>query len=183
MPAGRLLPRAATLLAAASMLLLVTTSATAAGPDDRAPYVTDTTTKGLSPAETAIAGDSSFSGHSDQHGENTGHLPGSSENVELVGQLEPTDEFGDIVPGQIADISVYKDFAYLNSWSEETCTKGGTYVVDIRNPRKPREVDFIPALSGNYHGEGAHVISVDTKSLKGDQLAVNNEFCTDSPEE
>jgi hypothetical protein len=116
-----------------------------------------------------------------QHGPESGHLPPSSANVNLIGELEPTDEFGPIVEGQIADLSVYKDYAYLNSWSEPTCTKGGVYVVDIRNPRKPKELDFIPALPGNYHGEGAHVISVDTKSFKGDLLAVNNEFCTDTP--
>jgi hypothetical protein len=116
-----------------------------------------------------------------QHGGDEGHLEPSSENVELVGKLEPDDEFGPIVEGQIADLAVYKDYAYLNSWSEESCTKGGVYVVDIRNPKKPVEVDFIPALSGNYHGEGAHVISVATKSFTGDLLAVNNEFCTDTP--
>ena len=68
-------------------------------------------------------GDSTSAGM--QHGQPGGHLPGSSANVELIGELEPTDEFGAIVPGQIADLAVYKDFAYLNSWNEETCTKGG----------------------------------------------------------
>jgi hypothetical protein len=162
MPARRLLPL---LLLAAAAIMLVAAGGAAAGP--------------RTPAEKALTGDSTFSGH--QHGENTGHLPGSSQNVELVGELEPTDEFGDIVPGQIADLAVYKDFAYLNSWEEPTCTKGGTYVVDIRNPRKPKEVDFIPALPGTYHGEGAQVISVNTKAFTGDLLAVNNEFCTDAP--
>ena len=39
----------------------------------------------------------------------------------------------------------------------------------------------MPALQGSYHGEGAHVISVDTKTFSGDLLAVNNEHgtCTD----
>jgi hypothetical protein len=163
MPVRRLLA----LLIAAPSIMLVFAAAAAAGP--------------RTPAEDAIGGDSTFAGGGHQHGDNSGHLPGSAENVELVGELEPTDEFGDIVPGQIADLAVFKDFAYLNSWSEETCTKGGTYVVDIRNPRRPREVDFIPALSGNYHGEGAHVISVNTKAFSGDLLAVNNEFCTNTP--
>ena len=116
-----------------------------------------------------------------QHGGEHGHLPGSSKNVELVGKLELTGQFGDVVPGQIADLAVYKDFAYLNSWAEETCTRGGTFVADIRNPASPTEVAFIPALPGSYHGEGAHVITVNTKSFKGDLLAVNNEFCTADP--
>jgi hypothetical protein len=55
------------------------------------------------------------------------------------------------------------------------------YVVDIANPAAPRQIGFIPALTGNYHGEGAHVISVDTDDFKGDVLAVNNEFCVDNP--
>ncbi len=36
----------------------------------------------------------------------------------------------------------------------------------------------MPALPGNYHGEGAHVISVNTKTFSGDILAVNNEHAT-----
>ena len=116
-----------------------------------------------------------------QHGMPEGHLPGSSANVRLIGELEPTDEFGPIAEGQIADLAVFKNFAYLNSWNEPTCTKGGVYVVDIRNPRAPVEVDFIPAVPGNFHGEGADVISANTKSFTGDILAVNNEKCSDTP--
>ena len=170
MPVGTSLPRAAVGAVVATTLLALASVAGAApakpSPVDRAPFVTDT-------------GDV-FSGGAHQHGSDEGHLPGSSANVALIGELEPTDEFGPIVPGQIADLAVYKDFAYLNSWNEETCTKGGVYVVDIRNPRRPTEVDFIPAVPGNFHGEGAHVISVDTKAFTGDLLAVNNEKCIDT---
>jgi len=123
---------------------------------------------------------SAFSGGAHQHGGLDGHLPGSSANVERVGKLELSGRFGDVVPGQIADLSVYKDFAYLNSWNEETCTRGGTFVADIRNPKRPSEVAFIPALPKNYHGEGAHVISVTTRAFSGDLLAVNNETCADT---
>jgi hypothetical protein len=115
-----------------------------------------------------------------QHGPMEGHLPGSRANVRLIGELEPTDEFGPIAEGQIADVEIYKNFAYLNSWNEPTCSKGGVYVVDIRNPRAPVEVDFIPAVPGNFHGEGAQVISVNTKTFTGDILAVNNEKCSDT---
>jgi hypothetical protein len=181
-PVARPLTRAAIGFAAASMLLAVASNASAGQrPMDRAPYATDTTTKGSSPAASAILGDSSFSGDVHQHGGTEGHLPASSANVALVGKLTPTSRFGAIVPGQIADVAIYKDYAYMNSWSEATCTKGGVYVADVRNPRKPKEAGFIPALPGNYHGEGAHVISVATKTFTGDLLAVNNEFCTDTP--
>jgi hypothetical protein len=160
-------------MAALALLLLAAAAATAApqkqSPKDRAPF------------NTIAAGDiapSLFTGGAHQHGSDEGHLPGSSENVELIGELEPTVPFGPIVPGQIADLAVFKGFAYLNSWDEPTCTKGGFYAVDIRDPRNPQQLAFEPALEGRYHGEGAHVISVASKSFTGDLLAVNNEHGT-----
>ena len=167
MPVARLLPRALVGASAALLLALGCVAGPASAgtkPLDRSPLATDT-------------GDV-FSGGAHQHGMPGGHLPGSSANVELIGELEPTVPFGAIVEGQIADLAVYKDFAYLNSWNEPSCTKGGFYVVDIRDPRHPQQVAFEPALEGRYHGEGAQVISVDTKSFTGDVLAVNNEHAT-----
>src|SRR5687768_12848392 len=113
-----------------------------------------------------------------QHGMPEGHLPGSSENVQLIGQLEPTVPFGAIAEGQIADLAVFKNIAYLNSWNEPTCTKGGFYSIDIRDPRNPQQLAFEPALEGRYHGEGAHVVRVNTKTFRGNLLAVNNEHGT-----
>ena len=137
MPSVMPMLRAAVVFAVAAMLLAVASMAVAAPVKrtsaDRAPFNTD--------------GGDSFSGDADQHGGTDGHLPGSSLNVQRVSKLELTGRFGDVVPGQIADLAVYKDFAYLNSWQEDTCTRGGTYVADIRNPRRPSEVAFIPALS------------------------------------
>jgi hypothetical protein len=161
------------LAVAAVALLLIAAAAAVAAPGDRKP-------KDRAPNTTIDAGDiapSAFTGGM-QHGMPGGHLPGSSANVELISELEPMVPFGEIVPGQIADLAVYKGFAYLNSWNEPTCTKGGFYAVDIRNPRNPQQVAFEPALEGRYHGEGAHVISVDTKTFSGDLLAVNNEHGT-----
>ena len=112
-----------------------------------------------------------------QHGGEEGHLLPTRKNVKLVSKLSPTAPFGDVVEGQIADLAVYKGFAYLNSWNEPTCTRGGTYVVDIKRPDRPKEAGFIPALAGNYHGEGAQVRRIKTKSFNGDVLAVNNERC------
>ena len=97
--------------------------------------------------------------------------PRRAENLEVVGHFE--------VPGvrlgQIADLAVHKGYAYLNSWDDPNCLGGGTYVVDIRNPAAPQLVTFIPAAGPYYHGEGAHVVSVDVPGFKGDILAVNDE--------
>ena len=143
--------------------------------DDRAPY----TTSGKGKYRTGSSSDSaSFSA---QHGGSDLHLPATQKNVRLLSKFEPMTPFGPVVMGQIADLSIYKNTAYLNSWSESSCTRGGVYTVDISDPRRPSQRGFIPALPGNYHGEGAHVISVDTKTFKGDLLAVNNEFCVDNP--
>jgi hypothetical protein len=112
-----------------------------------------------------------------QHGGALGHLLPTRKNVRLVSKLSPTDQFGDIVPEQIADLTVFKRHAYLNSWADPTCTRGGTYVVDIKRPDRPVQAGFIPALQGNYHGEGAHALRLKTDKFKGDLLAVNNERC------
>ena len=117
-------------------------STAAPAPPDRHGWRSDVTTDGqgeaaLHPADGAH-----------QHGGNTGHLPPTDKNVDLVSKLELTGAFGDVRPEQIADLSSHDGFAYLNSWQspqQGTCERGGTYVVDIRNIRKPKEVGFIPA--------------------------------------
>ena len=112
---------------------------------------------------------------SSHHGPTAGHLPPKQENLQVVGSLEPTGQFGEILEGQIADVAVHKGYAYLNSWDNADCERGGTYVVDIRNPSQPREAGFIPAPFPYYHGEGAHVVSINTPAFQGDLLAVNDE--------
>ena len=109
------------------------------------------------------------------HGPTDGHLPPTQQDLELVSRLAPTGAFGDVEPGQIADVAVHKGYAYLNSWDDPQCERGGTYVIDIRNPAAPREASFIPAQFPYYHGEGAHVVSINTPAFQGDVLAVNNE--------
>jgi RTX calcium-binding nonapeptide repeat (4 copies)/PA domain/LVIVD repeat len=99
------------------------------------------------------------------------NLPAKQENMEVVGRLQ----IPGVRLGQIADLAVYKGFAYLNSWDDPRCRDGGTYVVDIRNPSNPQLVTHIPADQPYYHGEGAHVITVNTPAFQGDILAVNNE--------
>jgi hypothetical protein len=109
-----------------------------------------------------------------QHGSPAGHLPARRENYQLVSKLELTGEFGDVVPEQIADVAVHKGFAYLNSWNEPTCTRGGTYIADIRDPANPREIGFLPAPAGSINGEGAHVVTYNGRDI----IATNNEPCT-----
>ena len=126
------------------------------------------------------------------------NLPAASQNVELVSKLqlntpvqyrvdpnEPNFDPADpatgtpdptqpaIVDGQIADVAIYKNAAYLASWSEPSCRRGGFFSVDISDPANPRQLAFVPALPGTYHGEGTHVVSFNGRDI----LAVNNEPC------
>jgi hypothetical protein len=117
---------------------------------------------------------------SSHHGPTEGHLPAVQQELELVSRLEVTGAFGDVEPGQIADLAVHKGWAYLNSWDDPECQRGGTYVVDIRNPAAPREAGFIPSQFPYLHGEGAHVVSLNTPAYQGDVLAVNNETYGDN---
>jgi hypothetical protein len=120
------------------------------------------------------------------HGGLVGHLPQRQQNVELVSRLELViPGVGPAAPEQIADVAVHKNAAYLNSWSQpvnpatQTCERGGVFSVDISDPAQPKQLAFRPALPGNYHGEGAHVITFPDGR---DILAVNNELCTPSDE-
>ena len=129
-------------------------------------------------------------GNLGQHGPNEGHLPPVQSNMDLVGKLEvktpaelkTAEHPEDVAEGQIADLTVFKQRAYLNSWAtpveaDDTCKRGGLFVVDISNPAQPTQKAFLPALPGNYHGEGAQVVTIDTPAFSGDVLAVNNEPC------
>jgi hypothetical protein len=131
-------------------------------------------------------------GSAGQHGPLTNHLPPVQQNIEVVGKLEmeTPNEFRfdpdtgerdelqpDVVPGQIADLAVYKNTAYLDSWSEPSCRRGGFFSVDISNPSDPEQLAFVPALDETYHGEGAQARTINTAFFSGDILAVNNEPC------
>ena len=122
------------------------------------------------------------------------HLPPVRENIELVGKLEmntpeafrwdpePNPDVPDptqpqLVQGQIADVAVFKNAAYLQSWAEPTCKRGGFFSVDISNPASPQQLAFVPALPDTYHGEGAQARTINTAAFSGDVLAVNNESC------
>src|SRR3712207_1024489 len=111
------------------------------------------------------------------------HLPPAREGLELVSRLSPTiGPGGNVIPDQIADVAVYKGHAYLNSWAaveegQTTCTRGGFFSIDIRDPANPRQLAFIPARPETYHGEGAHATTLSLPGFQGDVLAVNNEPC------
>ena len=49
--------------------------------------------------------------------------------------------------------------------------------MDISDPTKPKQVNFIRTSNDSYVGEGVQVIHIDTPEYKGDVLAMNNEIC------
>ncbi len=117
-----------------------------------------------------------------QHGDATGHLPGSSDNVELVGQVDVSGATGVDRPSHIADVATFRNYAYLAArrLNTQPCGAGGIYVIDISDPTDPTEVGFIAFPPQSYPGEGVDVIKVNTPSFKGDLLLTNNENCTNT---
>jgi hypothetical protein len=111
-----------------------------------------------------------------QHGASTGHLPATSENVELVSKLK----LKNVVPEKIADVGVFKGYAYLAAWGVVTCKYNGVHVVDVRDPAAPKEVAFIASKEGSYPGEGIQALHIDTPAFNGDVLVTNNEKCKDA---
>jgi hypothetical protein len=126
---------------------------------------------GLSSSDGAI--DNAKATHGHQHGGEGGHLPATSQNVELVSKLE----LKNVVPDKIADVGVFDGYAYLAAWGGAECKYNGVHVVDIRNPTEPEEVAFIQAKEGSYPGEGVQALHIDTPSFDGDILVTNNEKC------
>ncbi|HEX2052907.1 MAG TPA: PA domain-containing protein [Actinomycetota bacterium] len=113
-----------------------------------------------------------------QHGPSENHLPPVQKNVDLIGF---TDLFaGGEQPGRIGDVSAKGNFAYLTKYWEPECDRGGIQVVDISDPAKPKAASYIPSHLGTFAGEGSQVVSLDTKSFKGDVLIYQNEICPDA---
>jgi hypothetical protein len=108
----------------------------------------------------------------DQHGTSQDHLPASSANVNLVSKLRLTNE-----ESGIADVGYFKGYAYLNAWAPECPGGGGVHVVDVRDPRNPVKVGFLPAETNAFPGEGIHIMEVNTPFFQGDLLLTNNEAC------
>ena len=113
--------------------------------------------------------------HHQQHGPPEGHLPPTAANVQLVSHLK----LKNVVEDKIADVGVFKGYAYLAAWGGAMCKYNGVHVVDIRNPAAPKEAAFIQAKEGSAPGEGIQAIHIDTASYDGDILVSNNEKCKD----
>jgi hypothetical protein len=121
-----------------------------------------------SPAEIHMA-------HGMQHNQPGGHLPGSSENVKLVGQVD----IDGAAPDRVADVTAYGNYAFLSVRDPEGCTDAGFAVIDMSDPTAPEQVGFIDATDGSFPGEGAHTIRLNTRFFQGQILVGNNEICNE----
>ena len=119
--------------------------------------------------------------HLDQHGPSTGHLPASSENVDLVGKLRLTSHEGDISDVSALQASSGRWFAYVGDWGAH-CPTGGVRVADITNPSQPRRAAFIESPGFGYVTEGVQALHLDTPRFEGDILVISNEWCRESPD-
>jgi LVIVD repeat/PA domain len=108
-----------------------------------------------------------------QHGQPGDHLPGSSDNVTLLGQVD----IDGAAPDRVADVAVWGNYAYLAVRDPEGCYDAGFAVIDISDPTEPEQVGFIDWTDGSFPGEGAHVINLNTASFRGQILVGNNEVC------
>jgi hypothetical protein len=113
-----------------------------------------------------------------QHNEEGGHLPGSSENVELAGQID----IEGAAPGRVADVSAFGNYAYLTVRDPEGCSDAGVAVIDIADPTDPVQVGFIDSTEGSFPGEGSQVVNLRTRDFGGQVLVFNNEICAEGGE-
>ena len=109
----------------------------------------------------------------DQHGAEGGHLPGSRDDVKLLGRAD----IEGAAPGRVADVAAFGNFAYLTVRDPQGCSDAGVAIMDISKPRKPAQVGFIESTEGSFPGEGAQVVDLDTESFTGQVLVFNNEIC------
>ena len=120
--------------------------------------------------------DGAAKNHLDQHGPSTGHLPGSSENVELLSALKLTSHVGDISDVSALQTADGRWFAYLGDWGAH-CPTGGVHVVDITDPARPHRAGFLNSGGFGYVTEGVHALHVETSAFAGDILVISNEWC------
>ncbi|MFN2388755.1 MAG: LVIVD repeat-containing protein [Actinomycetota bacterium] len=110
----------------------------------------------------------------DSHGPVAGHLPARRENMRLLSRLDLAGG-----PSEITDVDAHRGYAYLGTDYARCVEDGGpgngVFVVDVRDPRNPRQVAFIATQARN--GEGIHAFSVRTPQFTGDLLLISNETC------
>ena len=112
-----------------------------------------------------------------QHGPSSDHLPGSVDDVDLIGSLQLTNQVGDI--SDVSAMATTSDgtwYAYVGDWGAK-CQSGGVHVVDISDPANPMKVGFLNAGGTGYQTEGIQALHVDTDAYTGDILVVSNEWC------
>jgi hypothetical protein len=124
-----------------------------------------------------FAADDFYYDHHAQHGPSTGHLPGSVENVDLLGKLQLTNFDEDI--SDVSALQASSDgkwYAYLGDWGAK-CSTGGVHVADVSDPASPVKIGFLNAGGTAYQTEGVQALSIDTNAYTGDILVVSNEWC------
>ncbi len=110
--------------------------------------------------------------HIGQHGVTAGHLPATkSDTVAIISKLS----LKNVEEGKIADVGVSPNgnTAFLAAWGGQTCTKNGIHVVNISNPKAPRETSFIPSKEGSYAGEGVQAVDISTPKFTGTILVTS----------
>jgi len=95
--------------------------------------------------------------------------------LNLVGRYDMGAKLGGA--GRVADVSAKGNYAYLTMFYEPTCGRGGVQIVDISDPKNPKEAGYVPSHTDTFSGEGSQVISMATPSFKGDLLVYQNEHC------
>jgi hypothetical protein len=114
--------------------------------------------------------------HHHQHGDEVGHLPETTLNVELVGKVKVTNFEGDIADVTALQAASGKWYAYLSDWGAK-CQSGGVHVVDISDPANPVKIGFLNAGGTAYQTEGVHALHIETTEFSGDILVASNEWC------
>jgi hypothetical protein len=97
--------------------------------------------------------------------------PGSKENMKVVSKLRLTRK-----EGGITDVYALGGYAYVGAWAPE-CPNAGVHVVDVRNPKAPKKVAFVPSGRHDYVSEGVFAMHMNTQHFTGDILIMDNEPC------
>ena len=101
-----------------------------------------------------------------------GHLPGSSPELDVVGQFEV------LIEDLTTDVWALGNYAYIGSFSSPICSFDltGVRIIDISNPAAPEQVAFIKDKSGTRTND-VKVEHIETPVFTGDILVTTNEGC------